>query len=54
MANHGRTYVGVKKQILSLCLKGRFYASIAFILNGEILRQGLRSVPNRKILRNDH
>ena len=50
----GRTYSGVKEQILSLCLKGRFYASHVFILNGKILRRALRSVPNRKILRNEH
>ena len=43
----------VKKQIFPLHLEGRFYASFAFILNRKILRHGLRSILNRKFLRND-
>ena len=44
----GRTYSGVNEQILSLCLKGRFYASHVIILNGKILRRALRSVPKQE------
>ena len=41
----GRTYVGIKGKILPLCLKGRFYAIIAFRLKGKILRQSPGFVP---------
>ena len=51
---HGYKHVGVKEQILSSCLKGRFFAGNVFILNGKILCRALRSVPNRIILRNEH
>ena len=46
----GRTYIGVKKQILPLDLKGRFYAINVFRHKGKILRQSLRSVLNGNIL----
>ena len=35
---------GVKSKIFPLCLKGRFYAIIAFRPKGKILRQSHRSV----------
>ena len=47
----GYADVGVKSKIFPLCLKGRFYAIIAFRPKGKILRQSRRSVPNGNILR---
>ena len=47
---HGRTYIGVKKQILPLDLKGRFYAINVFRQKRKILRQSLCFVLNGNIL----
>ena len=47
----GRTYFGVKWQILPLCIKGKFYAIHVFVHKGKILRHGCRYVHNDSILR---
>ena len=47
----GYVDIGVKLKILSLDLKGRFYAIVFFRPKGEILRHARRFVHNSDILR---
>ena len=46
----GHTYIGIIKQIISLALKGRFYANAFFVSKGKILCQVCRFIPNGRIL----